>query len=303
MKELGKVRSVEGIEKQKLTVIGHLLFDILPPKHTVIIPFTIPILAVPIGIEIWEEVRYIFTENVEICKEKLCTASNRTVFNISVPNCTILIHATLLIVFGIVSERCKYLHGFYQWCGGDKANRTCTGILRPTRTSSIGISDMNRSDQRKMRAFSPRTAVVAEKSSMALSRRPIQVCFTPLKWDMHQSEVAFNSASVYVSTAGINKRHVQMKMRLTRGGTRSLEYLGACCSLGFIVLGCGLDALYAVIKPEADLCLHVILVEMVVVDTPVLERADLLRDDLFTDGGIRDGFVTSALALWPHQHG
>ena len=81
-----------------------------------------------------------------------------------------------------------------QW--GVKNGRARTGILRPRRTSSIGISDTKRSDQRNIRALSPRTAVEAEKSSMDLSRSPIHVCFAPLQLDIHQSEAASSSASV-----------------------------------------------------------------------------------------------------------
>ena len=95
------------------------------------------------------------------------------------------------------------------------------------------------------------------------------------------------------------------KIGLTRRGTGSFECLWTGRPLWLIVLGSWLNPLYAVIKLEADLCLGVVRIEMVVVDAPIFESVDLLRDDLLTNSGVGDGLDTAALALewqWECEH-
>src|SRR5262245_22082721 len=75
-----------------------------------------------------------------------------------------------------------------------------TGTTVSSEMSSIGTLDRNRSDQRRLRALSPRNAVWLESNILARSRRWMKTICGALETDWrHHREHAMSSSWVYVS--------------------------------------------------------------------------------------------------------
>jgi hypothetical protein len=110
-----------------------------------------------------------------------------------------LIDTALLIVLGIVSESGKHLGAELTEIKWKLSAPSLTGTFSPRRTSSMGISDMNKSDQRRMWELPPRTAVVVENNNMAASCSLTYTYWVPENFRRHHRAQRMSSASVYVS--------------------------------------------------------------------------------------------------------
>jgi hypothetical protein len=136
--------------------------------------------------------------DVEISKKHHCNCPDGTKLDNAVSNDAVLIDTATLICFGIISETTEdlRLQVIHVPVNEDKIR---TGTLKPGRTMSIWMPVRNRSDQRSWRRLCPRQADVAEKRSIARSRKSSQIlCFDDERVKAHREHLMSSLVS-YVS--------------------------------------------------------------------------------------------------------
>jgi hypothetical protein len=155
--------------------------------------------------------------------------------------------------------------------------------------SSIGTLDRNKSDQRRLRALSPRNAVWLESKILARSRRWMKTIWGALETDWrHHREQDMSSSCVYVSANQQIREALgpaQKEKELASRTTGCLENMGLVSPL-WLVMFCGrLEGADAVIRTKVHLSFRCVLVEVCRVRTHILEGRDGTLDLGGADGG------------------
>src|SRR6266852_3463175 len=78
-----------------------------------IIPFTVAMLAIAISIEFGHNIRCGLVHNMKVSEEHPGERADRAQLHHSMSQCAVLIHPTLLIVLGIISESSENLEDRY----------------------------------------------------------------------------------------------------------------------------------------------------------------------------------------------
>ena len=95
--------------RDQLTVVRHLLAGHPSIEDEVVVPLPVSVLSAVLPHEVGCKIRWRAMQNMKMCKEEKCNGSDRTELNMAVADGPMFVHATMLVVFGIVSKDGKDL--------------------------------------------------------------------------------------------------------------------------------------------------------------------------------------------------
>jgi hypothetical protein len=146
--------------------------------------------------EIRDKFRHRHVPKMECGPKEHCNGIDRTKLDIMVPNGSMLVSATSLVVLGVVQQDPEYLLG---WSTRQNCHKGPHTSMPEPYPSGEGMMDGKRSDSSTARQLPPRSAVVVDNRSIARSRSPTNISFDPEKSVRQKSEQRSSSSFVYVS--------------------------------------------------------------------------------------------------------